>query len=399
MIAKITRFEFHNWKSFSDAQLYVDPLTFIIGTNASGKSNILDALEFLKKIANGTQLKDVVPSIRGGEDWIIRRGAHTCRLCVDVEVDNGYKYTYSITIGKPNGAFVILGEKLARQWKDGVVKDLFWTDKDVPHESPTIATRFYTAKQGNARRLDLSRASAVISQVEILPILKEVKDGGKIVTNALKSIFILNPQPSLMRGFSKLTDALNPDGSNIAGVLAGMPDEQKVETEQKLTDYVRPLPERDIDKVWAECVGRYKTDAMLYCDEAWTDGEPLHLDARGMSDGTLRFIAIVTALLTIVPNSLLVIEEIDNGLHPSRSEELVRMLQDLGTPRSIDLLCTTHNLVLIDALGNQMLPYISFVKRSPDGASSIELLEDIPNLPKLMAGNSIGGLMVNDLVS
>ncbi|MFK8163712.1 MAG: AAA family ATPase, partial [Lewinella sp.] len=44
MIKSIT---LKNWKSFGEATLYVDPLTVLIGTNASGKSNFLDALVFL----------------------------------------------------------------------------------------------------------------------------------------------------------------------------------------------------------------------------------------------------------------------------------------------------------------------------------------------------------------
>ena len=39
--------QLHNWKSFADAKLFIEPLTFVIGTNASGKSNILDAFYFL----------------------------------------------------------------------------------------------------------------------------------------------------------------------------------------------------------------------------------------------------------------------------------------------------------------------------------------------------------------
>jgi len=41
-----------NWKSFEKATLYIDPLTIIIGANASGKSNTLDAL--LSKPSTGT---------------------------------------------------------------------------------------------------------------------------------------------------------------------------------------------------------------------------------------------------------------------------------------------------------------------------------------------------------
>ena len=275
---------------------------------------------------------------------------------------------------------------------------LFYTDENSNAGSPTIATRFHTGKRGSARRIDLNRSSAILSRVEILQVQKDIKDGARYVREALNRIFILNPQPVAMRNFFPLSDQLRPDGSNIAGVLAGMDDMREKEVEATLTQYVKPLPERDIDKVWAEKVGRYQKDAMLYCDERWTKDNITHLDARSMSDGTLRFIAVVTALLTLKEKSLLVIEEIDNGLHPSRSEELIRMLKELGEKRNIDVLCTTHNPVLIDTLGNEMIPFVSYIKRDTSGASKIDLVEELPNLAKLMAGHSLGDLMIKDLL-
>lgn len=64
-----------NWKSFGDTTLYIDPLTFVIGTNASGKSNILDALSFLHYVSLGTPIENVLKEhIRGGIEWAIRKG-------------------------------------------------------------------------------------------------------------------------------------------------------------------------------------------------------------------------------------------------------------------------------------------------------------------------------------
>ena len=133
---------------------------------------------------------------------------------------------------------------------------------------------------------------------------------------------------------------------------------------------------------------------MLYCYEDWNPDVPV--DARGMSDGTLRFAAIVVALLTIKPNSLLVIEEIDNGLHPSRAKELVKVLKEISQERSVDVLCTTHNPVLVSELGNEMIPFISYVVRDEKGNSNICLLEDKVNLAKLMASGNVGDLMIMD---
>lgn len=70
----ITKLHLVNWKSFEDSTIYIDPLTFLIGTNASGKSNVLDAFFFLHLLMKGQTLEDAAAAIRGGEDWIIRKG-------------------------------------------------------------------------------------------------------------------------------------------------------------------------------------------------------------------------------------------------------------------------------------------------------------------------------------
>lgn len=212
-----------------------------------------------------------------------------------------------------------------------------------------------------------------------------------IVFSSLKNILIFNPIPSKMRDFSRLSENIESDGSNIGGVLAALPDEQKIEVESNLSHYIKDLPEGDIKKVWAEPVGRLKTDAMLYCQEEWKPGEIIEIDARSMSDGTLRFLAIVTALLTRPKGSQIVIEEIDNGLHPSRAALLVKILKEIGSKRNIDILLTTHNPALLDAFGPEIVPFVVVAHRdSETGESKLTLLEDIDNFSKLFASYSLG---------
>jgi len=229
---------------------------------------------------------------------------------------------------------------------------------------------------------------------EMLNALEE-KSGKSIqkFSDSLKSIFVINPLPERMRDYSKLSENLEFDASNIAGVLAALPDEQKAEVEATLSHYLEHFPEGDIKKVWAEKVGRLGTDAMLYCQEEWQPGQITEIDARSMSDGTLRLLGILTALLTRPEGSLIVIEEIDNGLHPSRAELLVKILREIGTKRKIDLLITTHNPALLDALGPEIIPFVTVVHRDAEtGESKLTLLEDIDNLPKLLATGSLGKL-------
>ena len=93
----ITKLRLKNWKSFKDSTLYIDPLTVLIGVNASGKSNILDAFDFLKKLFTPSySFTDAVNDIRGGKDWIIRRGETEC--CLEVFVNEDEKEClYSIS--------------------------------------------------------------------------------------------------------------------------------------------------------------------------------------------------------------------------------------------------------------------------------------------------------------
>ncbi|MFM5945461.1 MAG: AAA family ATPase, partial [Dolichospermum sp.] len=223
---------------------------------------------------------------------------------------------------------------------------------------------------------------------QYLPLRNQAKD---LVASILGNTLILNPIPSQMRDFSRLSENLENDCSNIAGVLAVLTDDKKTEIENTLSEYLKDLPEGDIKKVWAEKVGRFGYDAMLYCQEEWKSGEIIEIDARSMSDGTLRFLAILTALLTRPEGSQIVIEEIDNGLHPSRAALLVKILKEIGSKRNIDILLTTHNPALLDAFGPEIVPFVVVAHRdSETGESKLTLLEDIDNFPKLFASYSLG---------
>ena len=380
-----------NWKSYGDSVLYIEPLTFIIGFNASGKSNILDALSFLSNISKGVYINDAARDVRGGEEWLIRNGASTTTLAVKIHDDNTeIDYLYEIEIGRNDSRFEVCREKLIRKTSKSTIT-LLDTDERKAAESKLLPLTSYTGRQGRRKIGEVFRDRMPLFQISSQNIKSEVKDGVTFVIDKLRNIFVLNPISSLMRNYVPLQTELKEDASNIAGVIAGIDDENRVALQNRIADFVRNLPERDIVEISTEKVGLFRKDAMLYCNEKWTDEHILKLDARGMSDGTLRFIAIITALLTLPKNTLLLIEEIDNGLHPSRATELITALKKIGEERTIDVICTTHNPYLIDALGNDMISNICYVKRDvTDGNSIICLLDENENLFNLMANGSIG---------
>lgn len=394
----IEELRLNNWKSYGNSTLYIEPLTFVIGFNASGKSNILDALHFLSLIARGKSIDDAARSIRGGEDWVVRKDQEVSTISVKVyDEANGIEYVYSIGFSKTGNAFKVVTESLSSS-KKTTNKDLFSVAESAKGSADVLPVTTYRPK-AERKTFELSNESACIYQLSLLfsagGMQKDVSAGVTFVCNKLKNIFTLNPIPSAMRKYSSVQNELKEDASNIAGVIANIIKEGNTSLQTRIAELVKPLPERDIVEVWAETGGLFDKDAILCCKEKWTDDKELVMDAKSMSDGTLRFIAIITALLTIPSGTLLLIEEVDNGLHPSRVSELITALRNIGEERGIDIICTTHNPHMIDSLGAEMISNISYVKRSPvDGTSEIFLLDEKEDLVQIMAGGSIGSSMI-----
>ena len=94
----ITKLRLQNWKSFEDSTLYIDSLSILIGTNASGKSNVLDAFAFLRAIGEGKRLVDAIQAVRGGEEWIVRRGEKG--FCISLQIEEEQTYLVDLRVQK-----------------------------------------------------------------------------------------------------------------------------------------------------------------------------------------------------------------------------------------------------------------------------------------------------------
>lgn len=401
-----------DWKSFHQATLYFDPLTVVIGTNASGKSNLVDALSFLQKLASGQSLEQIWPEIRGGLEWATRKDKDILNFTLKVLVksenpEEDYLYTLecgpvendmlseSITLIKSDSNsnfylaksftkynYINLGNSAEKVNLESQTDEAFYVYSDPPYQ--------YSKLRG---------------EIDQIPFFEFNNDKNKIddslkSISVIKNIFILNPIPSHMRNYSLLSKNLESDASNIAGFLAALSEEEQEKINNIILKYLKELLEKDIKKIWAEPVGRLGSDAMLYCEESWkTNDSPTIIDARGMSDGTLRFLAILTAMLTRPEGSQIVIEEVDNGLHPSRTGLLLKMLREIGEERKIDVLVTTHNPALLDQLDPDFIPFVMVVHRDPEtGDSVITPLDEIENLPKLMASGTLGKITTQGLI-
>ena len=176
-------------------------------------------------------------------------------------------------------------------------------------------------------------------------------------------------------------------GGNLSGVLFDLCERGEKES---LLDFVRELPEQNIHDIdhtpRGEVMVRLK-DAKRACD------------AVLLSDGTLRVLAIAAVMLSAKARSLVVIEEIDNGVHPSRARSLLQKISTIAIERDLRVLISTHNPALLDALPDEAIPDVTFCYRSPqDGSSCLLRLRDMPDYPDLVAQGPIGALMTAGII-
>ena len=121
-------------------------------------------------------------------------------------------------------------------------------------------------------------------------------------------------------------------------------------------------------------------------------------DAALLSDGTLRVLAVAAALFSLPEESFVVIEEIDNGVHPSRAEKLLADVQKIARERNLRVLLTTHNPALLDALPPEAIPNAVACYRDPeDGDSRLVKLEDLESYPELVAQGPLGRLVTRGI--
>jgi predicted ATPase len=113
----------------------------------------------------------------------------------------------------------------------------------------------------------------------------------------------------------------------------------------------------------------------------------------------LRVLAVAAALFSIPPGSVLIVEEIDNGVHPSRAEKLLGDIQKIAHERDLRVLLTTHNPALLDALPLEAVPNTVACYRDPqEGDSRLIRLEELESYPELVAQGPLGYLVTRGIL-
>jgi AAA domain, putative AbiEii toxin, Type IV TA system len=376
----LQRLRLTDFKSFVDEQVDLAPLTVLVGANASGKSNFLDAVRFLHGIAFGAPFDEVLnggeaqkpnawPGLRGGAAEAARVGQETFRIESRWATLSGIEVCHRINCAlKPSPR--LIEERLASN--EGLVFEVRANgDLEVFPEIPK------TVKLQPMKSLCFDLGGY---------LRKTEPDVSSEFIVALHMVSFLDIQPAQMRGYGRRGAPLGDQGENFSGVLADLcadPEERRALVAW-LSELCAPELE-DLDFIEVKELG----DVMAVLVEK--GGQ--RITARSLSDGTLHFLGTLLALRTAEPGTLLVIEEVGAGLHPTRVRLLVEALETATRERGLQILATTHSPVVLQWLSEETLQNAVVFGRVPEHEGTImRRLGDLPHLKETLERKGIDEL-------
>lgn len=372
--------------------LELKPLNVVIGPNGSGKSNLIEAFAVLRAVP-----RDLPRPIRQGggvEEWIWRHDpierAESAKIEIVFEPGQVTKNAadspvrYRIEFGSEAGSFVVLDERIEHEAAEpGKKKPYFFFgyEKGRPMLNVKGINR-------SLQRADIDQTQSILSQrrdPENSPEVAAVGDRFKeILIYRSWSFGPLSTIRETCRADVQ-TNLLLEDFSNLPARLMTL--KRDPQTKSRLLSLLSEVAPnfKDLEVVLEG--GRLQ----LYLTEG-----SRNIPAHRLSDGTLRYLALLAILLDPGDASLVVIEEPELGLHP----DVFPVLRDLLIEASsrFQLIVTTHSTQLVDAMTEQ--PEVVLVCDKPEATTQIKRLDpteierwrEFGTLGTLWMSGHLGGL-------
>ena len=212
------------------------------------------------------------------------------------------------------------------------------------------------------------------------------------VLETLSEMRFLDLNPESMRVPSIPGQPLGDRGENLSSALQAICQDSK--RKQSLLQWIQeltPMDARDFEFP-ADFTGRI----LLRLVEE--NGQKI--SAYSASDGTLRFLGAIALLLEPTPTpaeaattKCSFFEELDNGIHPTRLQLLLELLERSTSAQANQIIATTHSPQLLRFLSPQSLEYVSLAYRLPGQSDAkIKRILDIPDARRVLQKQDIAHL-------
>ncbi len=336
-----------NFKSFKDSGSRLPSFGAIVGKNAAGKTNLVQAILLTKNLITGGDVFRATTNISPIFSEVFNANSNSDEFDLKIKLSNGAKYTLDFSVAELEGdnPIVIKRERLdvdnrlvyLREGDDLKGNDGSTIPLSVDKSKLVIA--FYN--QGLA--LAVKKIFSDVYITEQYADIGEAIGSADVNEETLASLLVrLSQNKDLYEKFMTISRKMMPYLASFEELKLHNNVEERQPSEEK---YLVLLKEHNLKK---------------------------QLSTRIISDGDLRTLYLIGMALMRAPHSTLIIEEIENGMHPKRIQELIDHLDTISKINDIQILFTTHSSFVINRLAPQE---ILLVEKTKDGSRMTLLSE------------------------
>ena len=341
-----------NFKSLAAITLRLKRFNCLVGMNGAGKSTVLQALDFLSQLMRG----DV-------QGWLDQRGWSAADLhCKLVKERNIW---FTVKFKPATGGVLNWVGVFNRTDLQCFQEDVFFNDG--------INTKKLLRSKGQIFELEGKPRQNISFEFQgsILSVLKDTELSAPLLEfrNALRQIRSLELlSPHLLRKSARVSENdIGAGGEKLSAYLDNIKGDKKAIFVELLQKFYPALVDF---KITSQRSGWKKLSVFEQFGDQKLETEALHLN-----DGLLRILAILAQ--TNADRSMLLLDEIENGINQEIAEVLVEAL--LESPQQ--LLVTTHSPLLLNYLPDDVaLEAVQFVYKKPNGKTEVCRFFDIPRI-------------------
>lgn len=403
---RIEKIEVSNFKCFKHIKFGLENFNVVIGKNASGKSNIINIIKFIKDmLMNGI---DEAIDLQGGINYLYNSNIKTkepikVKFVVSTYDEDTFrrmsliygskknnimleKYEVTLVI-QPNKQgtgykvlensaklhYVQLEQKISR--KNSKEEKYNINLNDYKRRGKIIQYcyekngKIYEKFSGNVEKEVEDRLK--IHKEMFLSRTMVIKGENLLLVNYIPALYFFNLtggdnikiydfNPKNLKSASIINkqNILEEDGSNIANVLQRIL--KNTEEKKRLLILLKKL------MPFIEDISTEKSfNKSMYFKVK--ENNKNDLPSVLLSDGTVNIIAIIVALYFEKNNDIVIIEEPEKNIHPKLANQLVTLMKDIGYKKQV--IITTHNTQLLSSVE---LKDIIYVYRNKNRFSDIE---------------------------
>jgi predicted ATPase len=375
-------------------EIELEPLNVLIGPNASGKSNLIEAISLL----NAAPTDISAPIVAGGgmPEWPWKGARPSDGIDLEIEAivftrEDWPNLHYGFRLASVGQRVEVVEERIL-QTKRGRPARRRWPHLYVRDERRTELLRFAgLADDGTPeyhpeplRPTDIGTKQSILSQRKDPDHYPELD----YLREALSQIALFRTcnlgHESPLRGPQRAdlpAGFLLEDGRNLGIVLNALLN--RPPTKKRLVEELKRFCEHVEDVTTNFVAG---TVEVFLHERGFRDSIP----STRLSDGTLRYLCLLTILCHPAPPPLICIEDPEIALHPDALPRLAELFVEAS--QKTQLVVTTHSDVLVSALSD-VPESVIICERDDDGSHLTRL--DASRLAKWLEKYSLGELWIS----